>query len=154
MVCRWRIFAKRDNSNVLQLSWCFDIYRDNPTPHLRLIIFALLLFVRDIFVDRLIQINPVFVRKPMMLANYFDFQLYQMRILRRTHVPRLLAAFRIPQVIICPNRTVCMGGIFLCFYIGGQYLAFFQAQEFYGIEYSQISRIVKSVVVFLNSNWS
>ena len=129
-------------------------YQRNPNLRLRRIIVALLLFVRDVFGDRLVT-NPVLVRRPRMLVDYSDSQLYHMRILRRAHVPRLIAVFGIPQVIVCPNRTVCMGEaaflMFLYWWSMPRLLA--QAQEFFGLEYSQISRIVKAVVVFLSSHW-
>ena len=72
-------------------------YRQTPTPRLRRIIVALLLFVRDVFGDRLVT-NPVFIRRPRMLVDYSDSQLYHMRILRRAHIPRLIAVFGIPQM--------------------------------------------------------
>ena len=83
-------------------------YRQRPAVQLRNFIHVLILYVRNIFGNRLVT-NPVFVRRSMMLVDYSDSQLYHMRILRRCHIPRLLAAFQIPAVFTCDNGTVCSG---------------------------------------------
>lgn len=129
-------------------------YRQRPAVQLRNFIQVLILYVRNIFGNRLV-INPVFVRRSMMLVDYSDSQLYHMRILRRCHIPRLLAAFQIPAVFTCDNGTVCSGEeAFLMFiYWWSMPRLLSSAQYFFGLEYSQISRIVKSVVMYISRRW-
>ena len=130
------------------------IYLRNPTLQLRQTIVTCILFFRNVFGNR-VAVNPVFLPRRRILADYSDTQLYHIRITRRVHIPRLITALEIPNEIKCPNGTKCNGEeaflMFLYWLSMPRLLA--HAQYFYGREYSQISRIVREVARFLIVRW-
>ena len=78
-----------------------------------------------------------------------------MRISDRAHIPRLITALHIPEIIICDNGSVMPGGeailLLLFWFSFPRTLAI--AQDFYGLEYSQLSRIVRTTIPTLAMNW-
>ena len=102
-----------------------------------------------------LAINPTFVRIDRFLVNFSDHQLYHMRIKNRAHIPRLIAALHIPEVITCDNGSIMPGeeAFLLLLYWFSFPRTLASAQEFYGLEYSQISRIIRTVIQNIMFEW-
>ena len=130
------------------------IYDANPTTHLRFLIIMCLFVVRRVTGFRIAE-NPSFVRQRRLLADFSDSQLYHMRIRNRAHIPRLMAGLLIPEEITCENGTSCSGEeaflMLLYWFLMPRLLS--SAQCFFGIEYSQISRIIKAIFRLIISTW-
>ncbi len=92
-----------------------------------------------------------------MLEDFSDTtQLYNMRIRSRALIPRLLAGLLIPAVITCENGTLCSGeqAFLMLIYWYSMPRLLSSAQCFFGIEYSQLSRIVKATIrFFIITTW-
>ena len=129
-------------------------YNENPSEQLNNLIVVCLLGVMIVTGNR-IAINPQFTRIPRFLENFSDHQLYHIRIKNREYIPRLIAALQIPLLVICHNGTRIAGEeaflMLLYWFSFPRTLAF--AQEFFGIEYSQISRIVRTTIRIIMLEW-
>jgi hypothetical protein len=130
------------------------IYEDNPSEQLRILIIMCLLVVRNVTGNRIAE-NPIFIRQPRLHGDFSDAQLYNMRIRSRAHIPRLLAGLLIPAVIICENGTLCSGeqAFLMLIYWFSMPRLLSSAQCFFGIEYSQFSRIIKATIRFIITTW-
>ena len=110
--------------------------------------------VRNVTGNRVAQ-NPIFIRQPRLTVDFSDAQLYNMRIRNRAYIPRLLAGLLIPATITCENGSVCSGeqAFLMLLYWFSMPRLLSSAQCFFGIEYSQISRIIKATIRFIINTW-
>ena len=83
-------------------------YLQQPSALLLQSILVCLFGIRFVNGNRL-ALNPTFVRIDRFLVNFSDHQLYHMRIKDRAHIPRLIAALHIPEIIICDNGSIIPG---------------------------------------------
>ena len=107
-------------------------------------------------IDRFIIIPiQVFLNRHRNLATWNDNDLYDMRITDRGHIAKLLTALQIPVRWECDNGTIEdreVGFLMFLFWISFPRKLSRMQTEF-GREYSQISRILKAVWVFMDINW-
>lgn len=129
-------------------------YTQNPTEELLHMIILCLVGVQIVSGNR-VAINPTFTRVNRFLADFTDHQLYHMRIKKREYIPRLIIALHIPHIIIADNGSVMFGeeAFLLLLYWFSFPRLLSSAQEFYGIEYSQLSRFIRTIVRTLCAEW-
>jgi len=104
--------------------------------------------------------NPVFIRSYRLTATFTDAELYSIRITCRSHVPRLvrvlfpLNTFRTRRLKV---DNGCVMDIEECLLMFLWWIAFprrlFNMQTMWGLEYSQISRFMKGMWLYLNGAW-
>lgn len=95
--------------------------------------------------------NPTFVRVHVSLIDYSDAELYLMRITSRAHIPLLVHHLQMPPFIVCDNRcrmasTECYL-LWLSFISNQMRMQDLQARH--GLEYSQVSRFLKFMWLFM-----
>ena len=131
-----------------------QLYTQRPSTQLRIMILICFMGVRRVTGVR-IAINPTFIRTNRFLINFSDHQLYHIRITNRNHIPRLLAALHIPDIVECENRCTMAGeeAFLLLLYWFSFPRCLAVAQDFYGLEYSQISRIIRTMISLLMAEW-
>ena len=132
-----------------------QLYTQRPSTQLRIMILICFMGVRRVTGVR-IAINPTFIRTNRFLINFSDHQLYHIRIItNRNHIPRLLAALHIPDIVECENRCTMAGeeAFLLLLYWFSFPRCLAVAQEVYGLEYSQISRIIRTMISLLMAEW-
>lgn len=129
-------------------------YNEDPSEYLNNLIVICLRGVMVVTGNR-VAINPAFNRADRFLENYTDHQLYHLRIRNRAYVPRLMAALHIPRIITCENGTIIVGEeafLMLLYWFSFPRLLS-TAQEEFGLEYSQISRIVRTMIYTIMIEW-
>ena len=89
------------------------------------------------------------------LVDLSDHQLYHIRIRNRAHIPRLIAALHIPEFIRANNGSVMHGeeAFLLLLYWLSFPRTLASAQEFYGLEYSQLSRFIRAIIRLIMDEW-
>jgi hypothetical protein len=101
-------------------------------------------------------INPIFIRRHRTAATFSDAELYDMRIKNRLFIPALMAGLQIPARWECENGTVENREVGFMMFLW--WISFPRkiscAQEKFGREYSQISRIMKRIWDFMNTRWA
>ena len=97
--------------------------------------------------------NPKFRRSVQLLTDYTDFELYNMRITDRDHIPRILIALQIPAWMYADNRCIIQGEELLLPFL--DYFSTIKRQtEFqvrHGMEHSQISRWIKVMFIHIDA---
>ena len=143
---------------------CFllwNLYRDDPIEQEQAIAYRnialMCLIIRNTYVRWSVYNNPTFTFIPMGLADYSDDELHnEMRIMKRSYIPRLLLALQFPVILRCDNGTRIDGeyAFLMWIYWISKVRTLTTVQRKYGIEYSQISRILKCVWLFMSHTWS
>ena len=156
--CHGKTLKERSDSEkfkklfIISLGIYFYVNPDNPNG-LNIPLFCALNYAR---INPYLELhNPVFVRRHRTADTFNDYELYEMRITDRNHVPKLLAALQIPPVWRCPNGTIMEReeGLLLWFYKTSFPTRLVTLQKIFGREYSQLSRVLKEVWMFLNNRW-
>ena len=136
------------------VGFLMGMYNQRPSARLRNLIIICFIGVRIVTGNR-IATNPTFIRINRFLVDFSDSQLYHIRITNRNHIPRLIAALHIPEIVECENGNVMQGqeAFLLLLYWFSFPRCLSIAQEIYGLEYSQISRIIKAMIILIMTEW-
>jgi hypothetical protein len=99
--------------------------------------------------------NPTFNYIPMRLVDHDDTDLYDIRITKRVHIPRILRVLQFPQFFTCDNgiKLDSESALLMWFYWVSSPRLLVAMQRRYGMDYSAISRILKCVWLFIYVTW-